>query len=175
MPLFILGTAGHARDVAGIAEALGWRPVFVTRDPVERDTWTGTDEIALEADVRDRADADFAMGIGDNAARMRTATAFDGRRFPALIHPDTSFGRGQRPVLEAARGTVVFAGVRFTGNIRVGIFCTFNLNATVSHDCEIGDFVNLSPGASVAGNVRIGQGGWIGIGASINQGNDSRS
>jgi sugar O-acyltransferase (sialic acid O-acetyltransferase NeuD family) len=173
-PLFILGTSGHAHDVASVADALGWRPVFVTHDAAERDGWRGADEIALETDIVNRPGAEFAMGIGDNGTRARVAAKYGGLRFPALIHPDSSFGRGQRAVIEAARGTIVFAGVRFTSNIRVGIFCTFNMNVTVSHDCDIGDFANLSPGANVAGNVRVGRGAWIGIGAAVNQGTDAR-
>lgn len=173
-PLFILGTGGHARDVAGIADALGWRPVFVTRDPRERDGWTGEDEIVLETDAIGRTAAAFAIGIGDNHARARVAGLHAGLRFPALLHPDASFDRGQRAVVAAARGTVAFAGVRMTGGVRVGAFCTFNLNATVSHDCVVGNFVNLSPGANVAGNVRLGRAAWIGVGAAINQGTDGR-
>lgn len=172
--LFILGTSGHARDVAGVADALGWQPVFVTHDTNVRDKWTSSDEIEIESAVVDCPNAEFAMGIGDNSTRARLAVKYGGLRFPALIHPDTSFGRGQRSVVEAARGTIVFAGVRFTSNIRVGEFCTFNLNATVSHDCEIRDFANLSPGANVAGNVQVGRGAWIGIGAAVNQGSDER-
>lgn len=71
-------------------------------------------------------------------------------------------------------GTLVFAGVRMGSNVRVGAFCTFNLNSTVSHDCEIGDFANLSPGANVAGNVRIEEDAWIGTGVAVNQGSAYR-
>jgi sugar O-acyltransferase (sialic acid O-acetyltransferase NeuD family) len=132
------------------------------------------DEIALEAEVASIAEADFAMGIGDNSARRRVAAGFSGARFPAFIHPDTSFGRGQRLMAQESVGTLVFAGVRMGSNVRVGAFCTFNLNSTVSHDCEIGDFANLSPGANVAGNVRIEEDAWIGTGVAVNQGSAYR-
>jgi UDP-3-O-[3-hydroxymyristoyl] glucosamine N-acyltransferase len=38
---------------------------------------------------------------------------------------------------------------------------------SISHDTELGDYVNLNPGAVVAGNVRIGAGCYIGAGATI--------
>lgn len=171
-PIFILGTGGHARDVADIVAAIGRRPVFVTRDVSEVRHWAGRDQIELEENLLGLAGADFAIGIGDNALRARVAAQHSGRRFPALIHPDTSFGRNQRRIVEAAAGATVFAGVRFGSGIQVGTFCTFNLNATISHDCSIGNFVNVSPGANIAGNVCIGDGAWIGIGAAINQGGD---
>ena len=174
-PLFIFGTSGHAHDVADIADALGWRPVFVARERAEIDAWSGSDEVVLEEDAVGRADGDFAFGIGDNAARARVAAQFRASlRFPSLLHPDASFGRGQRALVEAQPGNVVFAGVRFTTHVSVGAFCSFNLNATVSHDVEIGDFVSLSPGASVAGNVRIGERVLLGVGASVNHGTPER-
>lgn len=173
-PVFIFGAGGHARDVAEVVHALNRTPVFVTRDPAERDGWTGVDAVALEAEAVRIANADFAIGIGDGGGRARVAHAYPGLRFPALVHPDTSFARGQQEVVAAARGTVVFAGVRLMAGVTVGAFCAFNLNVTVSHDCDVGDFVNLSPGANIAGNVRIGRGAWIGIGAVVNQGSDDR-
>jgi sugar O-acyltransferase (sialic acid O-acetyltransferase NeuD family) len=173
--LLIIGTGGQARDVAELASAVGYRPVFVTCDRDELVAWNRQDEILHEEEAYELDQEDFAIGIGDNAARAAVAGKLRDRlRFPSLIHPDTSFGRAQRGVIEARAGVVVFAGVRFTSNISVGDFCIFNLNSTVSHDVEIGDFVSISPGASIAGNVRIGSQAMIGVGVAVNQGLDDR-
>ncbi|MFV0624700.1 hypothetical protein ACBY01_11935 [Sphingomonas sp. ac-8] len=173
-PVFIFGTGGHARDVAEVVRAIGRVPVFVTHDIAEIERWSGKDTICLETDAVATPTAEFAIGIGDGNVRARVAATYPQLRFPALIHPDTSFAEGQRALAEAATGTVVFAGVRIMAGVGIGRFCTLNLNATVSHDCEIDDFANLSPGANVAGNVRIGRGAWIGIGAIVNQGADAK-
>lgn len=173
-PVFIFGTGGHARDLAEIVHAIGRTPIFITRDPIERDGWKGPDAIVLEEEAVATTSADFAIGIGNGPARARIAHTYPDLHFPALIHPDTSFARNQQAVVKAACGTVVFAGVRLMAGVAVGTFCTFNLNVTVSHDCDVGDFVNLSPGANIAGNVRICQGAWIGVGAVVNQGTDAR-
>ena len=175
-PLFILGTGGHARDLADIADALGYRTVFVTRDAATIAGWTRTDEIVDEEAALVQAAAEaFAIGVGDNRTRAANASRLRGaQRFPSLIHPDTSFGRGSRAAVEASAGTVIFAGTRITNNLACGDFCTVNLAATVSHDVELGNFANLSPGASIAGNVRIGEGAWIGVRAAVNQGTDDR-
>ena len=42
-----------------------------------------------------------------------------------------------------------------------------NTHAIVEHDCHIGAFVHLSPGACVAGGCRIGDGVWIGSNATV--------
>jgi sugar O-acyltransferase (sialic acid O-acetyltransferase NeuD family) len=174
-PLFILGTGGQARDLADIAEATGYRPVFVTQDRAAIASWPRADEIVHEDDALGRAGEHFAIGIGDNRLRAEVAGRLRATlRFPTLIHPDTSFGRASRAIVEAAMGTMIFAGVRMTNNVRIGDFCNVNLGATLSHDVELGDFANVSPGASVAGNVRIGEGAWLGVRAAVNQGTDAR-
>lgn len=174
-PLFILGTGGQARDVAEVASAAGYRPVFVTCDRSVIESWALDDEVVLEDEALARVAERFAIGIGDNRRRASIAARLRGSlRFPTLIHPDTSFGRGQREAAAAAAGSVLFAGVRVTTNVSIGDFCSVNLNATLSHDVELGDFVSVSPGASIAGNVRVGEGALIGAGAAVNQGDDTR-
>ncbi len=173
-PVYIFGTGGHAREVAEVVHALGRTPVFVTHDGVARDRSPNADGIMLEETAVKIGGAEFAIGIGDNTARARLVAAYPHLRFPALVHPDTSLARGQRAAVDAAPGTILFAGVRMMVGVTVGAFCTLNINATVSHDCEIGDFTNLAPGANIAGNVRIGTGAWIGAGAVVNQGTDAR-
>lgn len=173
-PLFILGSAGQASDVAEVAAALGYRPVRVARDAEERDRWRGEDEIVLESEVAGKAGEHFAIGVGDNRLRAAVASRYrETLTFPPLVHPDTSLGRGMAEMLRRAAGTVVFPGVRIMGRCHIGSFCTLNLNATVSHDCRIADFATLAPGAHVAGNVEVGEGAWLGMGVVVNQGSES--
>jgi sugar O-acyltransferase (sialic acid O-acetyltransferase NeuD family) len=174
-PLFIIGTGGQARDLADIADALNYRAVFVFHDRETIANWSREQEVVHEDEAFAASTEHFAIGIGDNRIRSGVAARLRATlRFPSLIHPDTSFGRGSRGAAEAAIGTAIFAGARLTNNVAVGDFCTVNLNATLSHDVELGDFANVSPGASIAGNVRIGEGAWIGVGAAVNQGTDAR-
>lgn len=169
--IYILGTGGHARDVWDVALALGYRPIFVGRGPDEVLGWTTDDPIVSEAEALVGSNRLYAIGVGDNRARVRLAERFRDRGdFPTLVHPDTSFGRGARAAADRSRGSVIFAGARFTNSIILGDFVTVNLGATVSHDVEMGDYVNLSPGAHIAGNVKICDGAWIGIGVAVNQG-----
>lgn len=173
--LYILGASGHAFDVADVAAALGYRPIFVSNRREEIELWSHDDPIVDEAAALVGTDRCYAIGIGDNRARASIADRL--RRygsFPTLIHPDTSFGRGMREVADHAIGSVILAGARFTNNIVIGNFVTVNLGVTVSHDVELGDYANLSPGAHVAGNVQIGKGVWLGIGVAVNQGAPDR-
>ncbi len=60
--------------------------------------------------------------------------------------------------------------VTLTSNIRIGRCFHANLYAYVEHDCEVGNFVTLAPGAKINGNVRLDDHVYIGSGAIIRQG-----
>ena len=167
----IFGTSGMAREAGDIAWAIGLEPVYVARDESELDTWNFSAQVILEQDIRLHTEMSYVVGIGESSIRKAVARRFkDQIRFTNLIHPRATFGRGQREVLENCMGTVVAAGARFTSGISVGDFCIFNQNTTIAHDCEVGSFVHVAPGANLSGNVHLQDGCWIGAGAVINQG-----
>lgn len=171
----IFGTSGMARETGDIAWELGYTPVYVARDQAELVAWSFPDEVILESDVNLYPDMNYIIGIGDNSIRQRIAQRYAERlRFTTLIHPAATFGKGQRALIEARQGIIVCAGVRFTHNIQVGDFCIFNLNATISHDAVINEYVYVAPGAHITGNVHIGTRAWIGTGVAINQGSNER-
>lgn len=169
--LGIFGTSGMAREAGDIACELGYAPVYVARDQAELTTWSFLGEAILERDIDRFTDMSYVIGIGDGSVRQRVAQRFAGRlRFANLIHPSATFGHAQRQSIEARQGVIVCAGVRFTNNIQIGDFTIFNLNATISHDVVIDDFVYVAPGAHIAGNIHLGMRCWIGTGVAINQG-----
>jgi|GEM_PF-374716 len=50
---------------------------------------------------------------------------------------------------------------------KIGFGVTFKRACSIGHHCEVGDYVNLNPGAVVSGYVTIGEGTEIGTGVSI--------
>lgn len=168
----IFGTSGMAREVGDIAISLGIEPIYVARDGIELGEWNLPAQVILEQDLGQYHGIPFVIGIGDGNVRKAVAGRFRDRlKFTNLIHPTATFGASQRDVLEKSIGTVVAAGVRLTNGISIGDFCIFNQNATVAHDCVVGNFVHVAPGANVSGNVHLQDGCWIGAGAIVNQGN----
>lgn len=57
-----------------------------------------------------------------------------------------------------------------TNKIQMGNFGVYNLNCTIGHDCVIEDFVTISPGANISGNVILSECSYIGTNTSILQG-----
>lgn len=72
--------------------------------------------------------------------------------------------------VQIGEGSLISPFVTFTSNIRVGRCFHANLYSYVEHDCVIGDFVTFAPGVRCNGNIRIGDGAYIGSGAIIRQG-----
>jgi acetyltransferase-like isoleucine patch superfamily enzyme len=44
--------------------------------------------------------------------------------------------------------------------------CMINTGAIVSHDCEIGSFTHIAPGAMLAGHVHVGEKALVGMGVT---------
>jgi sugar O-acyltransferase (sialic acid O-acetyltransferase NeuD family) len=68
---------------------------------------------------------------------------------------------------EIGAGSIITAGAVLTTSIRIGKCVIINLNCSVGHDCEIGDYTSVMPGVNIAGNVKIGRSVFIGTGAII--------
>lgn len=62
------------------------------------------------------------------------------------------------------------ANVSINPSASIGNHCIINTGSIVEHDCVLSDFVHISPKAALAGNVFVGEGTQIGIGAAVIQG-----
>jgi sugar O-acyltransferase (sialic acid O-acetyltransferase NeuD family) len=120
----------------------------------------------LAADAR--TEYGYITATGNNSTRCELVERVQGLCIPnlspwTLRHPHTVVGRE----VEIERGTCLCPGVILTTQIKIGRHCILNVNSSVSHDCFLGDFVNINPGVTVCGDVRIGEGCYIGTGATI--------
>ena len=109
------------------------------------------------------------IAVGDNANRKAEAKKHDGSGyFPILVHPH-AWVSGQFPAVPHSTsigdGTVIMAGAVVQPRVTIGKHCIINTCASVSHDCTLGDFVHVAPGARLCGNVTVGEGALIGAGA----------
>lgn len=67
-------------------------------------------------------------------------------------------------------GSIICGFTHLTSNITIGRHFHANIYSYVAHDCIIGDFVTLAPGAKCNGNVHIEDHAYIGTGAVLKQG-----
>tara|TARA_B100000963_G_scaffold359435_1_gene386788 strand:- start:381 stop:965 length:585 start_codon:yes stop_codon:yes gene_type:complete len=64
-------------------------------------------------------------------------------------------------------GNIFQLGVKIMKNVRIGDHCKINIDSTIHHDCNVGNFNTLAPGVRLLGNVIIGNNVFIGSNAIV--------
>lgn len=161
--LQVVCAGGHGKVVAEVAERCGYeRIVFIDRDWPAR-TANGRWPIVSDTVLDDGSDVFCAAG--KNSLRQNLFETHNLESSPTLVHPAAIVS----PSATLNAGCLVMPGVVINADVRIGKGAILNTSCSVDHDCSIGDFVHVSPGARLAGHVTVGNGTWIGIGASIIQ------
>lgn len=170
-PLIVVGGGGFAKEVIWLARDCGFSVAGVLDDNVEMHGKTVLDAPVLGyvADWKKFAEYKFVVAIGSPRTRKLVVEKMQkvgNPLFASLIHP--SVIRSQE--VSFGEGCIVCAGMIFTVEITVGQHSIFNLNGTVGHECEIGNFVTVAPMAAISGNVKLEDYVEVGTGASLRQG-----
>lgn len=107
-------------------------------------------------------DAKALVAIGDNAQRKKVvaATMHD---FTNFIHQSAVLSNN----IVFGTGDMIMHGVIVQVNTRIGNHVILNTGSRIDHDCVIGDYVHIAPGAVLCGTVSVGEGAFIGAGAII--------
>ncbi|PER35107.1 acetyltransferase [Bacillus cereus] len=165
--LLIIGASGHGKVIADIALKMNkWQSIAFLDDNENVKSSMGREIIDNSASISKYVDDyDFFVGIGNNVVREKIQRKLEteGASISVLIHPGAIIG--EQVYLEA--GTVVMAGAVINCCTKIGKGCIINTASTVDHDNVIEDYVHISPGANLAGTVKVGRSTWLGIGSVI--------
>lgn len=168
--LAVIGASGHGKVVADIAESCGWEAIDFFDDGYRQKTvnenWPIVGDLAdlLAASI---SYAGVVVAIGDNEVRRRVCETVLANSIVlvTLIHPAAVVSR----YAQIGDGSVVVAGAVINAYAVIGRGVIINTCASIDHDCCLGDYVHISPGAHLAGGVNVGHGSWVGIGSCIKQ------
>lgn len=172
--IFIYGAGGHGKMVADLLRVQGLYRVlgFVDDGLPSGSAVMGIPVLGgaaiLESLHRQgvRLAVNAVGGVSNIGVRIevfrRLASA--GFTFPYLVHPRAVVEPGAR----IADGAHVLALAYVGSEAELGYGTIVGTGAIVSHDCKLGNFVNISPAAVLAGGVEVGSGSLIGMGATIN-------
>lgn len=86
--------------------------------------------------------------------------------YPVLIHPSVFYDERQDRV-KLGTGSILCAGTVLTTDVTIGDFVHVNINSTIAHDTQIGNFCTISPGCNISGNVILGENVFLGTNAKI--------
>lgn len=174
-PAMILwGGAGQAKVLRPIIEHFGCKVAAVFNDLPDAEPplagipmFRGPEGFKKWISGKDRAALGFAIAIGNPNGRVRLRLhqwLIDEKLSPVSIAHPTAF---IDPGAVIGEGAQIMAGAIVLAEARLGRQCIINTNASVDHEDTLGDGVEISPGATLCGNVDVGINGWIGAGATI--------
>lgn len=83
---------------------------------------------------------------------------------PIIAKHPTAFVAGD---VKVGEGSQILANSAICSDAVVGKACIINTGAIVDHECFLEDGVHVSPGAHLAGLIRVGKCSTIGIGATV--------
>jgi sugar O-acyltransferase (sialic acid O-acetyltransferase NeuD family) len=86
-----------------------------------------------------------------------------GCKFINLIHPQAIITKW----VTYGEGVIICAASILTNQIIIGNHVQINLDCTIGHDVVLEDYSTLSPGVHISGNVRVGEGCFVGTGANV--------
>ena len=170
--LLIWGASGHARVVADIVRLGGAYTIagFIDDIAPERggEIFEGNPILGGRGKLAEFRGAHLIVAFGNNEARLAAARVAveHGLHLATAIHPSAVVAASAR----IGAGTVIAANAVINPGATIGENAIVNTAATVDHDCALGDGVHVSPGAHLAGGVRVGDCAWIGIGAAVADG-----
>lgn len=107
----------------------------------------------------------FSLGVGNPKTRFLVykKLADMGGKLVSLISPRAQVAR----YASLENGVSVLTDVIVENSATVGDGSLLNLKACICHDCTIGRFVEISPGALITGGCSIGDFSFIGAGAVL--------
>jgi len=171
--ILIFGAGGHAKSIVDMVKQLDEYVIAGLLD--DNKQLTGREvlgipvlgtralfPVLIEQGVKQAANG--VGGILDINIRIKVFETLEnaGFSFPSLVHPRATVEKSA--IMEA--GVQVFANAYVGSEAHLYPRCMINTNAVVSHDCVIGMYTHVAPGALLAGQVHIGARTLVGMGVT---------
>ncbi|MGB4842969.1 MAG: acetyltransferase, partial [Ferruginibacter sp.] len=168
----VIGYSGHAFVVLGILQAMG-KTVSGYCDVEEKAfnpfnlPYIGAETAAASLALLQQHD--FFIAVGDNQIRKKVYAEQAAKNlYPVnAVHPSAVIDAS---VTMAKHAVMIAANVTINPLASVGIGAICNTGCVIEHECIIGDFAHIGPGAVLCGNVKIANAAFVGAGAVIKQG-----
>lgn len=171
--MLIIGAKGFAKEVLEVMHQLNKLDKLAFYDDVNDDVpeklfgqfpVLRTTQEALT--YFETIDNQFTIGIGNPILRKKLYVKFTdlGGKFTSVISPLAIIGSYD---VEIDTGSNVLSGAVFSNSITIGVGCIVYYNTIITHDCKIGDFVEISPAVTILGRCQIGSYSQIGSNATI--------
>ena len=168
-PVAIVGYSGHAYVIIDIFLSAGRLVTAYCDQEKKANNPYHLDYLGKEADsINKLKKFDYFACVGHNGIREKIHNQLSellGNPINA-IHPSAVISSS----VKMGDGIMIAANATLNPLVRLGRGVICNTSSTIDHECIIGDFCHIAPGAVLCGNVTIGKGTFVGANAVIRQG-----
>ncbi len=171
--MLIIGAKGFAKEVLEVVHQLNQLENLVFYDDVNIDVpeklfgqFPILKTIKEASNYFKTIDHKFTIGIGNPLLRKQLYDKFTalGGKFISTISPLATIGSYH---VQIGIGTNVLSGAVFSNSNTIGKGCIIYYNSIITHDCIIGNFVEISPAVTLLGRCKIGSYSQIGANAIV--------
>lgn len=168
--MLIVGAKGFAKEVLEVCIQNGDTPVFFDNVNGRIDNRMFDKYVVitsfLEAEKHLSNSNEFTIGIGKPILRKKMYNKFTeiGGILTSTISKNSDIGSCDVLIGEGAN---ILNGVTISNSVTIGIAPLIYYYSIITHDCVIGDFVEISPRVTLLGRSKIGDYTQIGAGAII--------
>lgn len=170
----IVGAGGFGREVLMLIEQINknvhtWEPVgFYDDNKRINENINGFKVLGKINDLEKiNYKLHIVLAIGDPKTKKIIRENINNSNivYATLIHPSVILEKTQ--FVEISEGTIIACGTNITTNIIIGKHVILNLNCTVGHDTNIGDYCSFMPSVNISGNVKIDECVFMGTNSCI--------
>ena len=158
----VIGSGGHAKVIVASLLNNGCQIENIFDEDVSKNGKKLLN-IDILSPIPNLLNTPHVIGIGNNKIREMISLKYKQINWGKLIDINSIISIDVI-ILE---GTVILSGSIVQVGTTIGRHCILNTKSSVDHDCIIHDFVHISPGVTLCGNVEVNIDTHIGAGAVV--------
>ena len=167
----IIGYSGHAYVMIEVLKTLGYDIVGYCEQEIKQVNPYNLKYLGEECSPSNLAlftSTSAFIGIGNNFIRSKVLNALKNHHvlMPSVIHPASLISA----TAKVDFATLIMPGVIVNALVDIGRGVICNTSSIIEHECTLGDFGHIAPGAVLAGNVTVGENTFIGANSVIKEG-----
>lgn len=171
--MLIFGAKGFAKEVLEVFYELNQFDNLVFYDDVSNDLpemifdrYPILNSFESAISYFKNQDSRFTIAIGNPMLRKLMYDKFSsiGGEYVSTISPNSKIGNFE---VHIGKGSNVLSGSIFSNSTTLGMGCIVYYNSIITHDCVIGDFVEISPSVTLLGGCSVGSYSQIGSNSTI--------
>lgn len=164
----VVGAGGHAKVCIELLRAMGEQVAWCVGDADSPPQCLGVPVLVGDENLvalRQQGFQRLFVAIGANRVRQKLGLlALElGYQLVNAISPRAVVS----PTAHLGVGVAVMAGAVINAEAAIGDFVIVNTCASVDHDCNLGSASHIAPHCALAGNVTLGERGFLGVGSSV--------